>query len=76
MENWKTIIFSDESTFKQFDCLSQVVRRPSGSSSLDPKFTSKTIKHSPGVMVWGYFSHRGRGGLSFLEKDKKMNIDE
>ena len=27
-------------------------------------------------MIWGCFSHRGRGGLSFLEKGKKMNSDE
>jgi transposase-like protein len=76
VEQWKSVLFSDESTFKQFDCLPQVVRRPPGSSPLDPKFTAKTVKHSPGVMAWGCFSYRGRGGLSFLEKGKKMNSDE
>ena len=75
VENWKTVMFSDESTFKQFDCLPQVVRRPPG-SPLDPSFTSTTIKHSPGVMVWGCFSIEVAEVCLSWKKHKKMNSDE
>ena len=75
VEQWKTVMFSDETTIKQLDCIPQVVRRPPGSSPVDPKYTRKTVKHSPGVMVWGCFSHHGRGALSFLEKGQKMNSE-
>lgn len=75
VNDWKKVLFSDESTFKQQDCVPKVVRRPQRSSSLDPRFTCKTVKHSPGVMAWGCFGYHGRGALAFLEPGKKMNSE-
>lgn len=69
---WKTVTFSDESTFLQFSGTQQFVRRPSTSSAHDPRFTKKTVKHTPSVMVWGSFSASGRGGLFFLPKGQTM----
>ena len=71
--DWEKVMFSDESTFLQFSSYKNFVRRPIGSSSLDPKYIQSTVKHPPSVMVWGCFSAKGRGGLYFLEKSATMN---
>ena len=74
MEQWKEVIFSDESQFKQFEANPTFVRnRPSGSLAESPRYTIPTVKHSPAVMVWGYFSAHGCGGLHFLGKGEIMN---
>lgn len=75
IDDWKSVMFSDESTFLQHNCLPSVVRRLPGISPLNPRYTQKTIKHSPGVMAWGCFSYRGRGALTFLNKSQKMNSE-
>ena len=66
-------MFSDESRFLTFSHRRRSIRRPLGSNRFDPRFTQKTMKHPAGVMVWGCFSAKGRGGLHFLEKGKTMN---
>ena len=72
-EQWKQVLFSDESTFMQFRDVSKLVRVPEGVSPLNNKYTKKVVKHSPSVMVWGCFGYNGRGSLYFLEKGEKMN---
>lgn len=73
LDEWKRVIWSDESTFLQFHDTMRTVRRPPGASPHSPAFTRKTVKHSPSIMVWGCFSFRGRGTLHFLERGQKMN---
>jgi transposase len=73
VEMWKKVLFSDESTFQQHTCMPTFVRRLPGSSALHPRYTLKTVKHSPGVMVWGCFSFCGTGALTFLDKGARMN---
>lgn len=75
VEDWKKVTFSDESTFLQFQQQNQYVRRPPGASPCHNLYTNKTIKHPPSIMVWGCFSFHGRGGLSILPKDARMNSD-
>jgi hypothetical protein len=70
---WKRVIFSDESTFTLLTNTHQHVRLPPGASPLDPRYTKKTVKHPPSVMVWGCFSHLGHGTLSFLNSNQRMN---
>lgn len=43
------------------------------SDALDPKFTTKTVKHPDSVMVWGCFSYYGVGSLVVLPKNIKVN---
>ena len=38
----------------------------------DPKFTKKTVKHSPKVMVWVSFSWGKAVGIEFLGKGEMM----
>lgn len=75
MEQWRTVLFSDESTFQQFCNTQHHVRRPAGTSPLNPRYTIKTVKHSPSVMVWGCFSYFNRGALTFLAPNERMNAD-
>lgn len=63
-QQWKRVLFSDESKF----CIygsdgAQWVRRPDG-QRLDPKYVNTTIKHGGGnIMVWGCFSAIGAGPI-------------
>lgn len=63
-EQWKKVLFSDESRFKLFNSDGRhFVWRPKG-QRFNPKYTLKTVKHSGGsVMVWGSFHARGIGPL-------------
>lgn len=73
-EDWRSVLFSDESAFKTISKGQMKVRRPMGSDRYDTKYTVKTVKFPADVMVWGCFSgEKGRGGLYFLEKDVNMN---
>lgn len=76
VNDWKKVTFSDESTFLQFQEQHQYVRRPPGSLPTNELYTDKTVKHSPSIMVWGCFSHHGRGGLSILEKGVRLNSEK
>ena len=75
IEQWKKVMFSDESSFQINNCPNQTVRRPVGSSPVNPRYTKKTSKHPASVMVWGCFSHNGRGGLTLLNSNQRLNTD-
>jgi transposase len=68
MNDWKKVIFSDESKFNLFNSDGmKYVRRPIG-KRLNPKYTKPTVKHGGGsVMVWGCFSGFGMGPLHRIE---------
>lgn len=71
-ENWQSVMFSDESSFEQFQKRHQHVRRPSG-QRFNKRFTIATVKHPPKVMIWGCFSAKNTGGLFFLPAKTTMN---
>ena len=71
VDDWRNVIFSNESTFKQFCIIQHHVRRPDG-KRYDPKYSSIAVKHFPSVMVWGAISSTGHCGI-FLSKDEKIN---
>lgn len=62
--DWSQVMFSDESTIRQFSVRLPNVRRPPG-ERYNIRYTSSTVKHSPSVMVWGCIAAEGRGGLWF-----------
>ena len=73
---WDRVMFSDESTFQQVRGVgTNYVRRPPG-ERLNPKYTIKTVKHPPSVMVWGAISVNGRCGLKIFDKGVKVNAAE
>jgi len=64
VEDWKCVIFSDESKFMLFksDGCQWCWIRPG--QALDPQFTKKTVKHGGGsLMVWGCITAEGMGRL-------------
>lgn len=72
-EWWDRVMFSDESTFQQVRGTGyNYVRRPSG-ERLNPKYTLKTVKHPPSVMVWGAITAKGRCGIKIFDKGVKVN---
>ena len=64
---WNDIIWSDESRFELFknDSSRRVWRKPNEKFKKD--CLSPTVKHSPGVMVWGCFTRDKVGPLVLLE---------
>ena len=73
-EDWKSVMFSDESTFRLVRNTAGRVRRPVGSDRYEAKYCVKTVKHPDGQMVWGCFSGKvGRGALWFLPQKTSMN---
>ena len=72
-QQWRKVMFSDESTFRLMRGQSKAIKRPINVPRHDPRYTVKTVKHSDGVMVWGAFSGtHERGGLYFLPKNVTM----
>ena len=70
MEQWKSVMWSDESNFEvMWDKKTKTIRRPKGSNLYEKKYCKKTVKHPDKVMVWGCFFMRGRGGLWCLPKN-------
>ncbi|GLB39423.1 putative DDE superfamily endonuclease [Lyophyllum shimeji] len=67
-DDWKLVIFSDESKFNLFksDGRQYAWFRPG--QALDPRFTKKTVKHGGGsIMVWGCVTGEGMGRLHRIE---------
>jgi len=64
---WRRVLFSDESTFTQFQqgCQGKVWREPG--EELNPDCIAVTVKHSPSKMFWGCFSWNGLGPIVPLE---------
>ena len=67
-DQWKSVMFLDESMFCLVRGTSKTIQRPSVSDRYDPKFTVKTINHPSQVMVWGLSAGKGVVGYctSFL----------
>ena len=72
---WTRVMFSDESTFQQLQGVGyNYVRRPPG-ERLNPKYTIKTVKHPPSVMMWGAGTANGRCGLHICEHRTKVRTE-
>ena len=54
------------------NCGTNYIRRPSG-ERYNPKYTIKTTKHPPNVMVWGGISSAGRGPLTVIPTGQKVD---
>jgi transposase len=63
VHEWRRILWSDESTFHQFQTnrICRVWRKPSEEFAVP--CLSATVKRSPGRMFWGCFSYQGLGPL-------------
>lgn len=71
---WKSVLFTDETMIRQFSSNKNHVRRPANSRSA-AQFTIPTTKKAELVMVWGCLSSSGRGSIYFLPKGATINAD-
>lgn len=72
-DDWRKVIFSDESHFEVHGYRSQFVRRSKG-EPLRPGHIQQAPKHPPKKMFWGSFSAKGTGRLVNVEG--MMNSDK
>ncbi len=64
---WRRVLFSDESTFTQFQQGHQGKVWCEPGEELNPDCIAVTVKHSPSRMFWGCFSWRGFGPIVLLK---------
>ena len=60
---WRRVLFSDESTFTQFQRDHQEIVWREPGEELNPDCIAVTVKHSPSKMFWGCFSWHGLGPI-------------
>ena len=72
-ELWKTVFWSDESTFTVTGTPAAKVYRKPGDDPLKPRFTNKVVKHPASLMVWAGFTYYGVGKLVVLPANEKVN---
>ena len=67
-EDWKRVVFSDESPFTLFQwCGKHYARRRVG-EEYKPECIIPTVKHGNGkIQIWGIFSYYGVGPLKLIE---------
>ena len=78
-QQWRGVMWSDESTFKCISDASKKVRRPlwkkgtKKGSPYQPQYLVKTVKHSAYIMLWGAFTGQGgRGSVAFISQNKTI----
>ena len=71
-EQWKRVMFSDESQISQFYAFCKHVRRPPNKRN-SPRYIIPTVKNAAKVMVWGAICANGGCGLWFMPKGTFIN---
>jgi len=74
-EDWRKVLWTDESVFRVSDTKGKKVWRRKGSDPCDPRFTAKTLKHPPSLMVWGAFAYGGKADLHIFPKGQSVTKD-
>ena len=71
-EDWAKVLWSDESTFTQFQQAQTSWVWCETSEEWSPDCVSVTVKHSPSRMFWGCFSAHGLGPIVYWEIIQKQ----
>ena len=74
IEDWKRVLFSNESTFQQFAIRKNYVCQPMG-ERFNEKYTIFTTKHPQAQMIWGAMSANGMAGIYFLKPGTTMKLN-
>jgi hypothetical protein len=72
VDDWRRVLFSDESMIRQFHSFRSFVRRPPNERH-NARYCIPTVKHCPSVMIWGCISADGPGGLWFAPNGTTVN---
>lgn len=75
VDQWRRVLFSDETQIKQFHPHRTMVRRPEN-QRFNPRFIVPAVKQCPSIMVWGSISASGRGGIYCVQQGKTVNSAE
>ena len=75
VDEWRKVLWTDESAFRVSDTKGKRVWRRKGSDPYHPKFTAKSTKHPPTIMVWGAFSYGGVAELHVFPKGQSVTKD-
>ena len=70
-EQWKRVMFSDETLISQFYAFCRHVRRPPNKRD-DYRYIVPSVKNAPKVMIWGGICAGGRCGLWFLPQGQTI----
>ena len=74
VKQWENCLFTDESIFCTSRNTGLRVRRKTGEGRYDEKYTKKTFKHAPSIMIWTSFSGKGGpGDIFFLRPNTTIN---
>jgi len=71
-EQWRQVIFSDESQISQFYAFCRHVRRPPNQRN-NPRYIVPTVRNAPKVMVWGAICAGGVSGLWLMPDGQTIN---
>ena len=82
-EEWKKVLWSDESTFRvnhesqKKVCRAEYKKGQALGNPYTEKYLQATVKHPAGTMVWGCFSGAaGRGSLYFLPQGQTIKAKD
>ena len=71
IEDWKKVMFTDETSIRQYASYTSHVRRPPD-IRFNFRYTVPKVKQSPTVMVWGCIASTRRGGLWIMPKNSTI----
>ena len=71
-DQWKNVLFSDESTFSQFHAITRRVWRQAR-QRYNKRFKIPVVKRAPTTMVWGAIAAAGTGPLWFMPPNTTIN---
>ena len=73
-DQWRKVMFSDETLIKQFSPNRQLVRRPPN-ERYNERYLVPSVKHCPQIMVWGAITAQGRGGIQLVPQRQRVNSE-
>ena len=72
VDQWRQVMFSDETLIKQFNPNKQLVRRPPN-ERYNQRYLSPSVKHCQQIMVWGAITAQGRAGIQLVPDGQSVN---
>ena len=71
-EQWRSVIFSEETLVSQFYAFCRHVRRPLKKRD-NPRYIVPTVKNASKVLIWAAICAGGRNGLWFMSEGTSIN---
>lgn len=73
--NWRNVLYSDETKINLFGSDGRMYVRRSKNEELNPRNTTKTVKHGGGnIKIWGCFSYAGVGPIFWIKPNMNKEL--